>query len=90
MTWPCIDHGMLSPNGRVSKRSRKVAMERVTEMLFPEGFPKPQHTDTRSEREVLLHRAKELRELVARGMHVRKYAKEAARLEALADAARRG
>lgn len=85
--WPSIDHSILSPSGHVSKRARNAAMARETARLFPNGLPAPRCVDTRTEKEVLLHRAKELRELVARGMHVRKYAKEAARLEALAEIA---
>jgi hypothetical protein len=59
-------------------------MARETKRLFPDGLPTPRFVDTRSEREILLHRAKELRELAARGMHSRSYVKEAEKLEAQA------
>jgi hypothetical protein len=81
---PSIDHSILSPSGHVSKRTRDAALARETSRLFPEGLAAPKFVDTRTDRERLLHQAKELRELAARGMHPRKYAKEAARLEALA------
>ncbi len=35
---PSIDHSTLSPNGYVSKRSRKKAVDKVAETLFPDGF----------------------------------------------------
>lgn len=85
MTFPCIDHSLLSPNGHISKRARKAAMQRECAKLFPPGFwdkPEPSGTDiTTRERERALRRAMLLREMAARGMHPRKYAKEADRLE---------
>jgi hypothetical protein len=43
MTIPCIDHGLLSPSGRMSKRARVAAMKRETARLFAgvEWAPKP-------------------------------------------------
>lgn len=79
---PSIDHSILSPSGRVSKRARRAALARATAVLFPDGFPEPQPPAQPSEREADLRQATRLRELAARGMHPRKYAKEAARLEA--------
>lgn len=35
---PSIDHGLLSPSGRMSKQARKAAMEREAAKLFPPGF----------------------------------------------------
>lgn len=39
-TWPSIDHGLLSPSGRTSKRARKAAMEREQERLWPDDARK--------------------------------------------------
>lgn len=38
MSRPSIDHGLLSPNGRMSKRARDAAMKREAARLFPPGF----------------------------------------------------
>lgn len=85
MSWPAIDQSLLSPSGHISKRARKAAIARETERLFPPGFwdkPEPTAAEiTAAERESALRRAKVLRELAARGMHPRKYAAEADRLE---------
>lgn len=71
-----------SPSGKMSKRARKAANQRLFVALFGDGgCLKPQPLAT-SRKDILLRRAKELRELAARGMHVRSYPKEAARLEA--------
>ncbi len=82
---PSIDHGLLSPSGHMSKRARKAAIERERSKLFPVGFwdkPEPSAIDiTTRERERALFRARMLRELANRGMHPRKYAAEADRLE---------
>jgi hypothetical protein len=76
-----------SPNGRMSERAKKAATDRLAESLFGPGGatreqitggPTPQPT----ERERLLRQAKRLRDLAARGMNVRKFTKEAERLEA--------
>lgn len=86
MGWPSIDHTILSPSGKVSKRARKAALERGAHRLFPEGFfikgPAPEV----SKSEVLRRSAANLRELASRGMCPRKYRKEADRLEAEAEA----
>lgn len=52
--------------------------------LFGDYVPAPRPIEP--ERDKLLRQARTLRELAARGMHVRSYPKEAARLEALAAA----
>jgi len=85
MSWPSIDHGLLSPSGHISKRARKAAFDREVARLFPEGFnamcaPKP--LPKLGEREALLQQAARLRGLADRGMCVRKYRREADRLEA--------
>lgn len=36
--WPSIDHSLLSPSGKMSKRARRAAMDREREKLFPPGF----------------------------------------------------
>ena len=80
MTWPTIDHSSLSPSGRVSKRSRALAIERARYELFGDGLPMPTCPQpTGAER--LLRQAAELRALAARGMKPRAYMREAARLE---------
>lgn len=71
-----------SPSGRMSKRARKAAMERLFVELFGDGeCLRPQLPAQLSEREKMLAQAKRLRELAARGMSVRKYLREAERLE---------
>ena len=73
-----------SPSGSMSKRSRKLANERLRISLFGEsGLPKPtvqQPTLSQS----LLRQARELRSLAARGMKPRAYIKRAQQLEAQA------
>lgn len=84
MSRPAVDHGLLSPSGKVSKRARRAAEAQLVHELWPEGLaqePVPQP----SARERLLAQAARLRDLAARGMHPRKYLKEAKRLEAEAD-----
>lgn len=39
--WPILDHGILSPSGRVSRRAEKAAKERVRKELFGPGIPYP-------------------------------------------------
>ena len=75
-----IDHGILSPSGNVSKRAERAAKERMRQELFGDGLEYPS-CPQESKRDSLLRRAKELRELAARGMSPRKYAREAERLE---------
>jgi hypothetical protein len=71
--------------GRMSKRARAAAMERLRRRLFGDGL-KPAPLAQPSRREVLLRQAAELRDLAARGMKPRAYAKRAAELEAEAAA----
>jgi len=82
---PSIDHGFLSPSGRMSSRARKAALERIRKGLFPDGLPHPTAKQP-SRKEMLLRRAKELRELAARGMSPRKFNREAEKLETEASA----
>ena len=91
MNRPCIDHTILSPNGRVSKRAREAALKREHDRLFPPGFwdaPEKSEAERAAEkRERLLRSAANLRELADRGMSPRKFRKEAEKLEAEAAAA---
>ena len=86
---PCIDHSILSPSGRVSKRSREAAMKREAAKLFPPGFwdaPKKTDLEIRKQKSLSLRRsASNLRELAERGMSTGKFLKEAKRLEAWAE-----
>lgn len=36
--WISIDHSLLSPNGRMSKRARAAAIKREAGRLFPAGY----------------------------------------------------
>jgi len=58
---PTIDHGLLSPNGRMSKRAREAALKREATRLFPPGYwDKPVPTEReKKELEIwsLLHAA---------------------------------
>lgn len=79
---PSVDHSILSPSGRVSKASRARAIERAGRELFgEEGLQKPEVAQP-TEREADLRKAKEFRDLAARGMSPRKYARLAGELEA--------
>lgn len=87
---PSIDHSLLSPSGRCSKRARNAAMKREAAKLFPPGFwdkptPTPEE-QAKKKAENLRHTAQILRDLAERGMNTRKYAREAAKLDAQADA----
>jgi len=68
-----------SPNGRMSRRARRAAQKRLAEELF--GNMRRAAPVQPTEREVLLRRAAQLRELAARGMGVKKHIKEAIGLE---------
>ena len=71
-----------SPSGRMSKRARKAAEQRLFVALFGDGeCLKAKPPEQPSRQEYLLAQAKRLRELAARGMQVRKYTREAERLE---------
>ena len=86
---PSIDHGLLSPSGKMSKRAREAAMKRESNRLFPIGyFDKPEPTLEQKRKATIdncRQRAKELHGLADRGMCVRKYRREARKLEDLAE-----
>ena len=73
-----------SPSGRMSNRARKVAERRLALALFGEGLV-PTERPKADPKESLIRRAKELRELAARGMSRRTFTREAERLEAQAE-----
>lgn len=86
--WPSIDHGLLSPSGKMSQRARKAANERQASRLFPPGYwesvkkaPPSESEKKASHVKDTLRRITELRQLAAHGMFPRKYKKEADRLE---------
>lgn len=80
---PAIDHSLLSPSGRMSKRARKAALQREAARLFA-GINLKGEAPQESERDRLLRTAQTLRDLANGGMKPRAYMKEAERLEALA------
>lgn len=75
-----------SPNGRMSKRARKAANDRLRNMLFGDSYPFKGEAQPIPEYMRLLEQAARLRDLAHRGMSTRKFNKEAARLEAEAAA----
>jgi len=78
---------LASPSGRMSKRALKSAQDRIAQQLFGDptcGGLKKEALPQPTEREYLLSKAASLRDLAARGLSVRKFAKEATRLESLA------
>lgn len=87
---PSIDHTILSPSGRVSKRAREAALKREHDRLFPPGFwdePAKTQEQLRQEKATTLRRsAAHLRELAERGMSRKKFLREAAKLEEQANA----
>ncbi len=85
MNRPSIDHGLLSPSGRMSKRARKAAMARAAKGLFPSGFwEEARRVPQPTRREALLQQAARLRDLADRGVNTRRYNREADKLEARA------
>jgi len=77
-----------SPSGRMSKRARKAAQERLRRELFgPDGlaYPKCPEPTIERRREILLERAAFLRHLADGGMRPRAHRREAAKLEAEAE-----
>jgi hypothetical protein len=91
---PSIDHTLLSPSGKVSKRARKAMLAREAARLFPPGtFSQPEKTEAEklTERANTLNQsAARLRELAARGMKPRAYLKAAERMESEAAALSKG
>ena len=82
MSWPSIDHGMLSPSGHVSKRFEKRAKAEARRILFPDGFPGPLPPPQLIRHDRLLREASQLRELAACGMRPRAFIRRAEQLEA--------
>ena len=86
---PTIDHTILSPSGRVSRRAREAALKREADILFPPGYwAAPEKTTEEISQENidrLLRAAHNLRNLAARGMSPRKHLKAAEEMEAEAD-----
>lgn len=80
MTWPSIDHSLLSPNGKVSKRARKAALERARRELFGNGWEPPQAAKP-DEIEAMKQSAQDLRDLAKRGMRPRAHLKKAEEIE---------
>jgi hypothetical protein len=75
-----FDHGILSPSGRVSNRTRKAAERKLRQAVsnaIAACPPKPQP----SERQRLLWRLRDVRDWHARGMYPRKFKREIAELE---------
>ena len=73
-----------SPSGRMSKRARKAADERLRLALFgPDGLQRVAQQPSMAES--LRRQAAQLQSLAAKGMKPRAYRKEAARLEQEAD-----
>jgi hypothetical protein len=79
---------MSSPSGRMSKRARAAAEERLRVALFGEHGLQRMECPQEAERDNLLRRAKQLRGLADRGMKPRAYLKGAQKLEALANLVR--
>lgn len=81
---PTIDHGFLSPSGKMSKRAREQYLKRLGSELFPkELFPHGLKGEQKqpTEKENLLAHAKRLRDLANSGMNTRKYNKLAMEAE---------
>lgn len=80
---PGVDHSLISPNGRMSKRSKVLAQERTRRALFGDGLAFPSCPQP-SDKEYYLRKAAEFRDLAARGVQSRRHLREAERMEALA------
>lgn len=85
---PTIDHGLLSPSGRVSARARRAALRREHARLFPPGYWALREVSAPDQLRRLAdaadRTAAQLRDLAARGQKPRAYPKKAAELEAQA------
>lgn len=85
--WPSIDHSLISPSGRMSKRARAAAQKENARLLFGDtGLQRPGLPPQPTERERLLREARQCRELAARGMRPRAFVKQAEWCEARAAA----
>lgn len=86
MSRPSIDHGALSPSGRVSKRSKAASIKRASLALFgPKGL-QANESPRRDEYKYLMAKAAELRGLALRGLKPIAYLKKANELECQAGA----
>ena len=74
-----------SPSGNMSKRARKAAEKRLANALFGPAGLVPAQRPVVDLKESLLRRAKEFREMAARGMSKRAFTREAKLLEAQAE-----
>jgi hypothetical protein len=70
-----------SPSGRMSKRARRAAERKLGDALFGDYVGSSQGDSKVDKKIQLLRRAKELRGLADRGMRIRRFNKEAKRLE---------
>lgn len=88
MERPAVDHGLLSPSGRVSARARRAARRREHARLFPPGYwalrEVSEPDQLRRLADAAERQAAQLRDLAARGQRPRAYPKKAAELEAQA------
>lgn len=86
---PTIDHTLLSPSGRVSKRARTDAEKREVARLFPTGYwdvTEKSGAEKRADRaKALRYTANNLRIMASRGMSVRKFTRAAECMEAEAN-----
>lgn len=70
-----------SPSGRMSKRARQAAEKKLFRDLFGDGSCLQPQCPVVDKKTQMLRRAKQLRDLAARGMCTRKYIREAEKLE---------
>ena len=81
---PSIDHSLISPSGRMSKRARSAALERERVRLFGEaGLQRPTPKQP-TELQRIEWRIRDLRSWIAAGMRPRVFGRELAELEARA------
>ena len=82
---PSIDHSILSPSGKCSAASKKTALARESEKLFPPGIwdkaPETEGEAREGKITALAIRIETLRKLADNGMGVKKHRREADRLE---------
>jgi hypothetical protein len=83
---PAIDHSLLSPSGRCSKRARNAAMTREAARLFPPGYwdePIPTEEEKRVKKIASLRaQAAACRTWASQGIQPRKLLKQATQYEA--------
>ena len=88
--WPSIDHSLLSPSGRMSKRARRAAMDRETKRLFPDGFweskPKPAPTEAEKIAHEIEYLERIIRDGYVQGAQARKCERKLAVLREQANA----